>query len=214
MPVENCWRLPDIVPDRLGVLTEPLACAVRAVDRAELRSGERVVIIGGGPIGLLLLSLARASGAQTTLVSEPSAYRRDLAARLGADRVLDPTQEDLVAVVHALTDDLGAEVVFEAVGQPATIEQAIACAAPGGTVVIVGVADRAAQASFNPQELFFKELTIRGTKGIAYAVDRAIRWLSRLDLEPLLTHKFPLAEVQAAVDLSLRGEAGKVLLYP
>ena len=214
VPVELCWRLPDDVPDRLGALTEPLACAVRAVDRADVHPGDHVVIIGGGPIGLLVLAVARTAGARTTILSEPSAYRRGLAERLGAARVVDPTQADLGAVVGELTGGLGAEVVFEAVGRPATIEQAIACAAPGGTVVIVGVTDRDARATFAPQEVFFKELTIRGTKGIAYAVDRAIRLLSQLDLEPLLTHEFPLAEVQAAVDLSLRGEAGKVLLYP
>ena len=214
VPVENCWRLPDDVPDRLAALTEPLACAVRAVDRADLRSGDQVVIIGGGPIGLLVLAVARASGARRVILSEPAAYRRDLAIRLGADRVVDPTRENLAAIVRDDTDDLGAPVAFEAVGQPATIEQAISCAAPGGTVVIVGVADRDARASFNPQELFFKELTIRGTKGIAYAVDRALGWLTRLDLDPLITHEFPLAEAQAAIDLSVRGQTGKVLLYP
>lgn len=214
VPAELCWQLPDDVPDRLGALTEPLACAVRAVDRSDLRNGEHVLIIGGGPIGLLVLAVARAAGARTVVLSEPSAYRRALAVRLGADRVVDPAGENLGAAVADATDGLGAEVVFEAVGLPATIEAAIACAAPGGTVVVVGVADRDARAGFSPQELFFKELTIRGTKGITFAVDRALRWLGRLDLEPLITHEFPLAETQAAVDLSLRGEAGKILLYP
>jgi threonine 3-dehydrogenase len=214
VPAELCWRLPDAVPDALATLTEPLACAVRAVDRAELRSADRVAVIGAGPIGLLIMTVAQASGARTVVVSEPSAYRRDLAARLGADRVVDPHAEDPVAVVLSLTDGLGADVVFEAVGLPATIEQAIAAAAPGGTVVIAGVADKDARASFYPQEIFFKELTLRGTKGVTHGVDRALRWLSALDLSPLITHTFPLADYQPAVDLALAGQAGKVLLSP
>jgi 2-desacetyl-2-hydroxyethyl bacteriochlorophyllide A dehydrogenase len=214
VPAELVWRLPDDVSDRLGALTEPLACAVRAVDRAELRNGDRVLVIGAGPIGLLVQQVARAAGARTIIVSEPRAYRRAIAARLGADRVVDPAQEDVAGVVRELTDGLGADVVFEAVGLPATVEAAIDAAAPLGTVVIVGVADRDARASFNPQQVFFKELTIRGTKGVTHAVDRAIRWLPVLELEPIITHAFPLAEAPAAVELALAGDAGKVLLQP
>ena len=82
------------------------------------------------------------------------------------------------------------------------------------TVIIVGVADRAVRASFNPQEIFFKELTIRGTRESTYGAERAIRWLSRLDVEPIITHSFPLADVPAAIALVMSGAAGKVLLQP
>lgn len=214
VPAQICWKLPDTVPDDLATLTEPLACAIRAIDRSELRSADRVVIIGAGPIGLLIMKVAQATGARTIIISETSPYRRDMARRLGADVVVNPHEEDLPGIVRHLTDGLGAEVVFEAVGHPATVEQAIALAAPGGMVLIAGVADRDARAAFHPQEIFFKELTIRGTKGVTEGIDRALRWLSRLDLAPLITHTFPLAQAQAAVDLALAGQAGKVLLRP
>src|SRR5205814_873832 len=81
-------------------------------------------------------------------------------------------------------------------------------------VVVVGVADRDAVASFKPQELFFKELTIRGTKGVTYGIDRALRWLGALDLESVITHTLPLAQAREAVELALTGEAGKVYLTP
>jgi L-iditol 2-dehydrogenase len=213
-PQELVYPLPDTVSDRAAALTEPLACAVRAVDRAELHTGDRVCIIGAGPIGLLVERVVLASGAQTVIVSEPSEYRRALAQRLGAHRVVDPRQEDLVGAVHELTDGLGADVVFEAVGLPATIEQAMAVAAPGGTVVIVGVADREARASFLPQELFWKELTIRASRESTYGAERAIRWLSRLDFEPIITHVFPLEQVTQAIALARSGAAGKILLQP
>jgi 2-desacetyl-2-hydroxyethyl bacteriochlorophyllide A dehydrogenase len=214
VPAEIVWQLPANVSDRLGALTEPLACAVRAVERAGLHNGDRVCIIGAGPIGLLIQVVAQASGAQTTIVSEPSAFRRGLAEQLGASRLVDPLAEEVVGVVHTLTDGLGADVVFEAVGHPATVEQAIAAAAPGGTVVIAGVADRDARATINPQEIFFKELTLRGTKGVVHGVDRALRWLQTLDLEPLITHTYPLTQAPVAVETALAGAAGKVLLIP
>lgn len=213
-PAHLVYRLPDSVSDRLAALTEPLACAVRAVDRASITPGDRVCIIGGGPIGLLVLSVARASGAGQIIVSEPHAYRRALATRLGADAVIDPTATEPAAAIAELTDGMGAEVVFEAVGVPQTIEQAIDIAAPGGTVIIVGVTDRDDQARFQPQKIFFKELTIKGSREATFMAERAIRWLNRVDLEPLLTHTFPLDDVQAAVDTALAGLAGKILLQP
>ncbi len=213
-PAQNVFHLPDAVSDRLGALTEPFACALRAFDRSELRSGDRVCIIGGGPIGLLTLAVARASGAETIVVSEPRPYRRELARRLGADLVVDPNAVDLVAAVRDVMDGFGANVVFEAVGHPKTIEQAVAVAAPGATVVVIGVADAPAQATFPAQDLFFKEITLRGTKGPTFAVERAIRWLARLDLEPIITHTYPLAEVNAAMQVGLSGNAGKILLVP
>jgi len=235
LPAQIAWRVPDDVSDRAATLTEPLACAIRAVDRSEMRSGDRVCVVGGGPIGLLIAAIAGASGARTLILSEPRAFRRRLGERLGVDRAVDPTAEDLGALARELSDGLGFDVVFEAVGHPRTVEQAISLAAPGGTVVIAGVADRDELASFRPQELFFKELTIRGTKGVTYGVDRALRWLGRpatsgarngpdpragtparnaLDLEVLITHTLPLARAQEAVDLALSGDSGKVVLQP
>jgi 2-desacetyl-2-hydroxyethyl bacteriochlorophyllide A dehydrogenase len=214
VPQELVYLLPDDVPDRLGALTEPLACAVRAIDRAHLRNGDRVAIIGAGPIGLLVGAVALASGAQTLIVSEPGAFRRELAVRLGAHHAVDPRQTDLAAAVREYTDGLGADVVFEAVGLPATIEQAITLAAPGGTVVIIGVADRTVQATFPPQELFWKELTICAAREATFGAERALRWLSRLDLAPIVTHTVPLAELPAALNLARSGESGKVMLQP
>jgi 2-desacetyl-2-hydroxyethyl bacteriochlorophyllide A dehydrogenase len=211
-PAQNTFHLPDNVSDRLGSLTEPLACAVRAVDRSQLRTGSRVCVIGGGPIGLFALMIARASGAQTTIVSEPRPYRQALAKKLGADHVVDPTAVDLKAAVADLTDGLGADVVFEAVGHPTTIEQAISVAGPGATVVIIGVADADHRISFPAQDMFFKELNILGTKGPTYAVERAIGWLGKLDFEPIITHEFPVRQADEAINLGITGDAGKILL--
>ncbi|MCC6626347.1 MAG: alcohol dehydrogenase catalytic domain-containing protein [Chloroflexi bacterium] len=213
-PADLVWRVPDDVPDHLAALTEPLSCAVRAVERARLRSADRVVVIGGGPIGLLIALVAQASGARDIIVSEPRPYRRELARSLGFDTVVDPTTGNLPALVRDRTDGLGAEVVFEVVGLPATIEAALPLVAPGGTLAIVGVTDLDVVATFTPQEVFFKEMTIVGAREFTGGADRALRWLSRLDLTPLITHTLPLAEVQRGIDLARSGQAGKVLLIP
>lgn len=214
LPEQNVFHLPGEVSDRIGALTEPLACAVRAVDRSDLRSGDRVCVIGAGPIGLFVLAVARASGARTVIVSEPRRYRQDLARQMGADVVLDPHETDLATAVRDLTDGVGADVVYEAVGHPATIAQAVGCAAPGATLVIVGVTDAAAQVAIPGQEIFHRELTLRGTRGPTFAVERAIRWLSRIDFTPVVTHTFPLARVNEAIQLGLSGDAGKIMLEP
>ena len=212
VPSEIVYRLPDDVSDRAGSITEPLACAIRAVDRSGLRTADRICVVGGGPLGLLILMMAKATGARTAVVSDPSPYRRALAERLGADLTVDPRSANLKEVLSELTEGYGPEVVFEVVGLQATIEQAIDLAAPGGTVVIAGVADQDALVQVSPAGVFYRELTIRGTKGITHGMDRALRWLGAMDVEPLLTHTFPLARAADAVELSLTGGCGKVLI--
>src|SRR5690606_20277546 len=113
-------RLPDDVPFELGTLTEPLACALHAVDLAAIPSGAAVLIVGAGTIGLLLRQLVVHSGAAVTVVSDRNPRRRELALRLGAGHVVNPLQEDLREVAMGLTGGLGVERAFEAVGAPAT----------------------------------------------------------------------------------------------
>lgn len=213
-PAQNLFHLPDDVSDELGAATEPMACAVRAVERAGITPGDRVCVVGAGTIGLFVTAVAKASGASSVIVSEPKAYRRDLATRVGADAVIDPAGTDAAEAVRALTGGLGAEVVIEAVGVPRTIEQAATFAAPGATLLIVGVPDAAALVSFPGQDFYAKEITIRGTRGPTHMVERAIRLLATLDVAPVVTHTFPLAHAVEAIELSVAGNAGKVMLQP
>ncbi|MDQ6671845.1 MAG: zinc-binding dehydrogenase [Chloroflexota bacterium] len=213
-PAAIVYHLPDGISDQVGALAEPLACAVRAIDRTGLRSGDRVCILGGGPIGLMLLALARASGASATVVSEPRPFRRALAQQLGADHAVDPVTGDVAAVVSELSGGLGADVVFEAVGSPHTVEQALTLVAAGGSVMLVGVADPKERVSFSPAEMFAREITIRGSKESVDTGQRVFNWLGRLDLQPLITHTLPLAAVEKGLRVAAQGDSGKVLLKP
>ncbi len=127
---------------------------------------------------------------------------------------MDPREVDLAATVRDLTDGIGADVAFEAVGHPATVQDAIRVVRSAGIVVIVGVADPAAFLPISPYEIFQRELTIRGCFTRRLSFDRAVRWLSALNLDPIVTHVFPLADAREAMDHARHGAGGKVLVAP
>ena len=208
------YPLPDGVPLELGAFAEPLSCALHAVEQSGLRIGESVVIVGAGAIGLLTLLVARRGGANHLIVSDPDPARRALAHRLGATDVVDPTADDLTAVVRHLTEGRGADRVLEAVGAAPTIEAAIDAVRPGGMVVVIGVAPTAAEVRLRPHDLFAREATIHFSYIRAFELGRAVALLPQLDLAPLLTHRFPLEELSAALAAASSRAGVKVQVQP
>lgn len=213
-PQAALYRVPSDVPLERAALAEPLSCAVWAMDLAQLPSGSTVAIIGAGTIGLLLLLLSRAGGAARVVVSEPNPERRRLAAELGATLAVDPREQDVRRAVADVTDGLGADAAFEAVGGPATAASAIDAVRNAGTVVLVGVADATATLPVAPFEIYKRELTIRGCFTRRNSFPRAIAWLSVLNLDPLLGRVFPLSEVNDAIAWAKAGHGAKVLVRP
>lgn len=214
VPERTVFRIPDEVSFEIGSLTEPLACALHAIDLADIPSGGTVLIIGAGSVGLLLLQLAIHSGAAQVIVSDPIAAKRQLALRLGADAAVDPTQEDLLQRVLDLTGGFGVDRVLEAVGIPPTIEQGARCAQRGGRMVIVGVADPQATITLNPYDIYYRQLSIVGSFIRRYTYPRTINWLTKLDLKPILTNRYPLEQTKDAI-LAVRGGQGvKNLVVP
>lgn len=213
VPERAVFGVPDPVPLRTAALCEPLACALRGVDLVTVPSGHTALVVGGGPIGLLAAALARRQGARRVIVSEPRAIRRGLAERLGAEPI-DPTTGDLSELLAEATDGLGPEVVYESVGNAQTVEQAVEVAAPGGTVIVLGVAPPAVAAAIRPWRLFERELTVRGAWGLETTFQRAVHWLGELDLDPLVTDVLGLERAEEAVDLAHSGDCGKVMFAP
>lgn len=195
-----------------AALAEPTACVLHAIDRAELEPGATALVIGGGPMGLLLASLLPLCGASRVLLSEPEPRRRELAELIGAT-VLDPSESSLVQWVFEQTEGRGADATFEAAGLPLTVEQAIDATAVSGSVVIVGVADPEAIARLRPHEVFARELTIRGAWGVETTFTRALTMLGRIDPRRIISQVFPLTEAHAAVAAARTGP-GKVLIQP
>jgi len=132
-----CHPMPARMPFDEAAMLEPFCVGLHAVRRADLRMGETVAILGVGTIGMMTLLAARCGGPGWTVVTDPSAAKRDLALRCGADVALDPTREDPVAAILKATGGLGADVVFVAAAAPGVLEQAVNVCRRMGRVVII-----------------------------------------------------------------------------
>jgi L-iditol 2-dehydrogenase len=212
VPASVVYKLPAGVPPYVGALAEPLSCAIHAVERGDLRAADSVAIVGGGALGLLVLSVARLRGATHIVVSAPDATRRETATRLGATRVVDPSNSDLLAAVREMTDGRGVDCAFEAVGMPGTLEQAFQLPRPGGTLVQVSVPPTSARVTLPPYDLFARELTIRGSYIRTTEFGRAVDLLGTLDLSPLISRQFPLGRIHEAIDAARSRNGIRVLV--
>jgi NADPH2:quinone reductase len=198
----------------MGALAEPLSCAIHAVERGGIRPADSVAIVGAGALGLLVLSVARLVGATHLIVSDPDPGRRELATRLGASRVVDPMSEDLLSVVREMTEGRGVDCAFEAVGSQRTLEQAFELPRQGGTLVQVSVPPTNTRPGWSAYELFSRELTIRGSYIRTTEFRRAVELLATLDLEPLISQRYPLREVNSAIQAARGREGIRVLVGP
>jgi len=204
------------IDDRQAAMLEPATIALHAVRRTPIRLGDTVVVIGAGPIGLLVAQCARAAGAGTLLVIEPQPSRRALAERLGADRVVDPRAEDSAEAIEALIGFAGADVVFECAGIPATVDTAVQLCRRGGAVSLVGVPN--APASIDAAGWLVKEIELTASLGYQreeFAMTQALVRDGRLELDALHTATVPLDELAGAFDRLDRdpGEV-KILVDP
>lgn len=211
-PQKLVHRLPDSVPLAVGAITEPLSASVRILDRAGLRSGMNVCVIGAGPIGLFAAALARQSGAANVIISDLRPARRELARRMGIPVVVDPRTDDLYTVVMDHTQGRGVEVSIEAVGLEPALSQAIQVVATGGTVVWGGVAPVGVNVPISPNDMFMREYTLRTSWGGIELFERTIRLLSVIDWSPVVEERFPLEQAAQAVEYARTAAAGKVLL--
>ncbi len=194
VPIDRLHKSPDDLSHDELALCETLSIGVQAIKRGQVRPGEVVLILGGGPIGLGALIAARARGART-IVSDPMASNRDAAEGMGADAVVDPNSSDFLRRVREATgEEGGAHVVLEAVGLPATIVQAIDLAAPTGRVVVIGVCKDLVPLAVS--ELMRKEVELRTTRNSCEAFPAVLELFQtyRDELRRMVTHHFPLED--------------------
>ena len=131
--------IPENVSDEEAAMCEPVAIAVRAIRNSQMRMGDSVAIIGAGPIGLLCMQVAKAAGAGSILVSEPSPARREVAIQLGADLVIDPIKVNPVDRLVSETKGIGPDIVFECAAAKGTLDQALTMTKRHGQVVLVAI---------------------------------------------------------------------------
>jgi len=206
------------VDPAVAALIEPLACVWRGQNKVGVSAGDVVLVMGAGPIGVMHVMLARLRGATRVIVSEPAGGRREQALRLGADRVVDPTSEDLAAVIREESDGRGADVIITAAPVKALQEQAVDLAAMGGRINFFGgLAKDDAVIRLDSNAVHYKELVVTGTTACStYDCLRAAEIVNsgRLDLSPLITASFPLAEANAAFAAAGDGRNLRVTLVP
>ena len=209
-------RIPDGLDDRQAASIEPAAVGVHAVRLSGMRLGDRVAILGAGPIGLFTLQCAVAAGARRIAVAEPSPKRAELAHSLGADDVFNPRAESDVVAAFSERLDGPPDVVFDAAGVPATLQQAVDIVKVGGSVMMVGVSFDAAPV--RPSTWVTKRVTVRAA--FAYSrtdYETTIAMLERgtLRTAEVITTVVPSSETHLAFERLLGpNDDVKVLVDP
>jgi len=210
------YRLRPELSDEDAALLEPATVAVHALRRTDLRLGDSAVVLGAGPIGLLVLQCARAAGAGHVVVIEPDRARAALAAELGADSVIDPTQGDTAQRIAEACGSVGPDVVLECAGVPATIQQSMELVRRGGTVALVGLANQ--NAEIQPMTWLSKEARVVPSLGYLHEeFDVTMQLVAdgRLRLAPMRTSTVPLGELEPAFQKLLGGgNEVKILVDP
>jgi 2-desacetyl-2-hydroxyethyl bacteriochlorophyllide A dehydrogenase len=214
VPAELAVPLPEGLAPAEAALMEPVSCCLHGLEVAPPSPGDRVIILGAGAIGLLLLQLVRLSGATRVVVSEPVQTKRELAEALGADAAVDPSGADDLR--QALVDAAGgpADLVVEAAGVPATAALAPELVGPGGTVLFFGVCDEEVRVAISPRRIFREELTIVGSYTNPFTDQRALDLLGsgRIEPEPIISDRFALEEAPLALARAREPDSVKVML--
>lgn len=198
----HAFRLPEQISYAEGALVEPLAVALHALKRSELRMGERCAIFGAGAIGLLLLMLAQVAGAGCTAIVDVQDFRLQKALELGASRAINARLEDVLAAIHALSGGQGVERSFEAVGLEGTLMQALQALKKGGRATLLGIFEDS-EARL-PVNLFVqREIALAGSQGYNWDFQDGLALLEqgKLDLKPLITHRLKLEALQEGFEL-------------
>ena len=203
--------LPDGLPPDRGCLLEPVSCCVYAVRRAAVPPGATVLVTGAGSNGLLIAQLARQAGAGQVIVSEPDPCRRERALALGADEVVDPAAGPLAGALR----DRVVSVGIESAGRPAALRDLLDVVADDGRVVMFGVHRDTAVLELPLYGFHFRNLSLIGSFGAdREAAAQAARLLPDLELEPLISHRFGLADLAPAFAAARSGAGLKVIVYP
>jgi L-iditol 2-dehydrogenase len=201
-----------------ATFVEPVNTCLKAVEKARVAAGETVVVMGQGPIGLILAMLSRLAGA-VVVGSDPLAERRAMSRQLGAARALDPQAGRLVEEVREITDGRGADVVLVAVPLPSALSDALSLARPGGRVLLFAQNDPRMKIEFPAAAVGVEEREILGSYSAAVdRQDEAARLVfsRELPVARLVTHRFPLQEFERAFSLAARPtkDSLKVLIMP
>lgn len=202
-PARLAFPLPAGLDFADGAMLEPLGVAIHSANLAKLRPGDTAAVLGSGPIGLLILQVARLGGARAVYATDLIPERLAMAERLGAAGVLRADVADPVAWVHEVTAGRGVDVVFEAAWAAETVAQAVAMARPGGRVIVAGIPSVEDRLTFPASTARHKGLTIKLVRRMKHTYPRAMALVQQglVDVRSLITHRFSLERVGEAFRL-------------
>lgn len=213
VPASQVFKVADTLSYEQAAMTEPVSCCLHGIELCHIGCGDTVMVIGCGMIGLILLQLAKLSGAAHIIAVEPMEEKRNQALRLGADIAVNPKSEDVAEVLnrHGLEQ---IDVVIECVGRVETIEQAISLAGKHATVMMFGLTKPEDKIQVKPFEIFKKEIILKSSYINPYTFPAAIRLIEsgKIDVSSMIYQTQPLdALPQILADSQKRG-AGKIII--
>lgn len=216
LPWQNARKNPKDMPLEIAVLKENFGNAIHTAFATSLEDKD-VLITGCGPVGLMTLLVARALGARTIIAADISDYRVQFAKRLGADHTVNPKYEDMLTKVRDLTHGAGVDVLLEMSGAGSAIVQGTALVKFAGHMIAFGLPSKPLE--FDLANLvIFKGITIQGIIGRklwdTWEKMEALLDANKVDLAPIVTHKFKLEDFEKAFAIMAGGDSGKVVMYP
>lgn len=217
IPESNLIRCDPSIPPEIASVQEPFGNAVHSVFADDIL-GATVAVFGCGPIGLFSVGLAATYGARSIIAIEPKDYRLELAKKMGAVDLLNPRKVDVVEKVLSLTEDEGGvDVALEMSGNEEAITQAFRVVRPGGWISLLGIPHRKVELELS-RDIIFKGVRVYGIVGRrmyeSWYRTQGILSSGRLDIQPIITHKFPLEQFENGFNLIEEGKCGKVVLIP
>jgi (R,R)-butanediol dehydrogenase / meso-butanediol dehydrogenase / diacetyl reductase len=216
------FPIPDDLPFERAALAEPLGVGMHAVERAQLAPGEKVAIFGAGPIGLMALAVLRWRGFDDVAIVDLSEKRLAIARELGATLALNAASDDVWRALHELHGTekwmgmvpcAGTHAYIEASGAPTVIADLIRHARPRARISVVALHRQPEPVDF--LSLMAREITLTGSMAYPDDYTEMVRMLTEVDLSPAITHRFPLARFEEALDTARDASvSGKVIIRP
>ncbi len=212
VPAFNVFKLPDAITDDMAAILDPLGNATHTALSFDL-VGEDVIITGAGPIGIMAVAICRYAGARHVVITDVNDYRLDLARQMGASMTLNVTRDSIDDAMESLGMTEGFDVGMEMSGQPSALRELLRVMHHGGRVALLGIPPEDTAVDWN--QIIFKGLVVKGIYGremFETWYKMASMLQSGLDVRPIITHHFALADYGEAFETMCSGRSGKVVL--
>ncbi|WMC91169.1 zinc-dependent alcohol dehydrogenase family protein [Kineothrix sp. MB12-C1] len=213
IPQEQAYVISDNLTFEEAAMAEPVACCLHGIDLCEIHPGDTVAVFGMGMIGLLMMQLARISGAAKIIAIEPVEVKRNQALQLGADLVIDPINEDIKEVLAA--NNIGrVNTVIECVGRIDSMKQAMEIAGKKSVVMLFGLTRPQEELPVKPFDLFRKEITLKASFINPYTQQRAVALIEsgNIDVKSMISNRLPLGELEKVLGDSAMRSQGKIII--